>query len=66
MIDLVIPALLFVIVFQYLTIQKLVNKLMARNLHEYKVAEGLNKEVKIKLQEQDPPEDLRHLNELTL
>lgn len=63
--DVVILVLLVgIIVFQQLSIHRLVNKLMSRNFHEYETAVNLKKEETTVLkQTEDIPEDIRHLQE---
>lgn len=63
---LVIGCLLFVIIFQYLTIQKLVDKIMSRSFHEYKTAETYDAKPTVKINDTEIPEDLRSLSEFSL
>jgi len=61
----IFAGLLFVIVFQYLTIQKLVNKVMSKDFHEYKTAETYEHK-KVALKPEGVPEDLRSLTEFNM
>lgn len=53
--------LLGIIVFQYLTIQKLVNKVMSKDFSEYTQAKSIVPKRTVKLTEPEVPEDLRSL-----
>lgn len=67
LVPLAFGVLLFIVVFQFMTIQKLVDKLMSRNLYEYKSAVSVPEKVKIQShQEQGVPDDLRSLGEYGL
>lgn len=61
----IFAGLLFVIIFQYFTIQKLVDKVMSRDFHEYKTAETYEPK-KVVLKDEGVSEDLRSLTEFNV